>query len=436
MSVDRQLCVIGLGYVGLPLALDLVLAGYHVNAVDTSAERLAALQAGHSYIDDIPSERLAATLETGRLVITDSDDGWSNSTVAFICVPTPLTASGEPDLGPILGAADYVARGLHPGDVVVLQSTTYPGTTMGPLKAHLEGGRLRVGVHFGLAFSPERVSPGEGRPASSIPRLVGGSDAHSTRRVVAILEAIAPDVRVMSDPDTAELAKLFENVFRNVNIALVNELALICEKLHLDVWEVIQGAATKPFGFMPFFPGPGVGGHCIPVDPYYLSARAREVGFHERFIETAGDINSRMPQHVVELITTALNSRRKSVRGAVVLIIGVAFKPDVSDGRNSPAASIIESLTESGAIVQYHDPRLQRFNPSAEGSRLDLQLESVDLRTALEERPDCVVIVTSHKQIDWDSVFAVADLVVDTRNVSSGRSVKAGQVLRLGAGWS
>jgi UDP-N-acetyl-D-glucosamine dehydrogenase len=423
----------------LPLAIDLVEAGFEVQGIDASADRVAQLRDGRSYVDDVGDDRLRAALDTGRLSLTGTDSPWADATVAFICVPTPVTATLEPDLGPILAAAGYARDGLEPGDLVVLQSTTYPGTTVGPLRAALEAGGLRAGADFGLAFAPERVSPGEGRPASSIPRLVGGIDAASSERAATILAAVSPDVRRMTSPDAAELAKLFENVFRNVNIALVNELALICERLGLDVWEVIAGASTKPFGFMAFLPGPGVGGHCIPVDPYYLAARAREVGFHERFVETAGDINSQMPEHVVRLVAAALNRRGKPLLGARVLVIGVAFKADVSDARNSPAGPIIEGLRLLGAEVTYHDPRLPTFSPAqAAGRRAtdDPPLRSIELAPALASRPDCVLILTAHDDIDWEAILAESDLVVDTRNVSAGHRVQPGQVLRLGAGWS
>lgn len=434
---DRRIAVVGLGYVGLPLALDLADAGHEVLGIDASQPRLERLRRGESYIDDVDDGRLTAAVERGSFVPSSTDTEWTEATAAFICVPTPVTASREPDLGPIRSAAGYVRQGLRAGDLVVLQSTTYPGTTMGPLRALLEADGMRAGADFDLAFSPERVSPGEGRPSSSIPRLVGGIDESATSRAALILRRAAPSVTEMSSPDAAELAKLFENVFRNVNIALVNELALICERLGLDVWEVIAGASTKPFGFMPFYPGPGVGGHCIPVDPYYLAARAREVGFHERFIETAGDINSRMPEHVLSLVASALNSRGKALRGSSILVLGVAFKPDVADDRNSPARPIAAGLVDAGASVAYHDPRLPEFDLSDEhhpGVRPPLH--SVGLADALDARPDCVVIVTPHGDIDWDRVFGQADLIVDTRNASSGRSVRPGQVLRLGGGWS
>lgn len=437
-AADREvIAVIGLGYVGLPLAVDLVRKGYRVLAIDKSLERIERLTAIDSYVDDVAPAALAHAMSTRRLVLSDATTGCAEATVVFICVPTPVTPRREPDLRPILEAGNYVARTLVAGDVVVLQSTTYPGTTLGPLRDVLESSSgLRAGRDFGLAFSPERTSPGDGLPASSIPRLVGGIDRATTERVAAILRHIAPAVSTMTSPDAAEMAKLFENVFRNVNIALVNELALICEKLQLDVWEVLAGASTKPFGFMPFYPGPGVGGHCIPVDPYYMSARAREVGYHERFIETAGDINSRMPNHVTSLVGRALNARGKPVRGSHVLVIGVAFKAGVSDDRNSPAGPIILGLERLGAIVSYHDPRLPTFLPREQGMTRAEPLISTNLAEALDAAPDCVLIVTPHPELDFDLLFERGQLIVDTRNASKDRNLRPGQVLRLGAGWS
>lgn len=443
---DHHIAIVGLGYVGLPLALDLVDAGFQVRAIDSSAERVSLLRRGHSYVDDVPGTRLQTALNSGKLEIADTDTSWADSDAAFICVPTPVTPSREPDLSAVLRAGEYVRDGLRRGNLVVLQSTTYPGTTMGRLRTVLEGGSLYAGADFGLAFAPERISPGDGWPASRIPRLVGGIDAESTRRTAKILGRVSPSVTEMSTPDAAELAKLFENVFRNVNIGLVNELALICERLGLDVWEVIDGASTKPFGFMPFYPGPGVGGHCIPVDPYYLSARAREVGLDERFIEAAGDVNAHMPQHVLALISSALNERGKAVRGSAVLVIGVAFKPNVSDTRNSPAGPITIGLLADGATVTYHDPFVDGFRPEfgelvppgiAEPTEIEVdEMRSVSLRDALDAAPDCVVIVTPHSRIDLTQVFDRADLIVDTRNASVGHRPRPGQVLRLGAGWS
>jgi len=432
----ERVAVIGLGYVGLPLAVDLAKAGFDVLGIDLSGERVGQLASGSSYIDDVSDEDLAIALASGRFRAGTPEVGWHDYSVAFICVPTPVTASSQPDLRAVLAAGEYVSADLRPGDLVVLQSTTYPGTTLGPLRAALESKGLRAGIDFSLAFSPERVSPGESRPSSSIPRLVGGLDTTSSRRVAELLAHVSPHVVEMSSPDAAELAKLFENVFRNVNIALVNELALICERLELDVWEVIDGASTKPFGFMPFHPGPGVGGHCIPVDPYYLAARAREVGFHERFIETAGDINSRMPEHVFDLVARALNEREKPLKGARILVLGVAFKKGVSDDRNTPARPLIAQLRAAGATVTYHDPRIPEFAlTDGTTSEMPSTMESVPLFDALEAGPDCVVIVTPHSEIDFSAVFDRADLVVDTRNVSRDFTVRDRQVLRLGAGW-
>lgn len=437
----ETVAVVGLGYVGLPLAVDLAVAGFNVTGIDTSAERVAALLAGRSYIDDVDDASLNSALKSGNLIATTADAPWAGWTTAFVCVPTPVTERREPDLGPILAAARYLKAGLRPGCLVVLQSTTYPGTTLGPMRRLLEEDGLRAGTDFMLAFSPERVSPGDAqaRPSRGIPRLVGGIDAPSTQRAADILRPIAPEVIEMTSPDAAELAKLFENVFRNVNIALVNELALICERLGLDVWEVIRGASSKPFGFMPFWPGPGVGGHCIPVDPYYLASRAREVGFHERFIETAGDINSRMPDHVVDLVARALNARGKPIRNSRILVLGVAFKPDIADDRNTPAGPLIAKLIEAGASVSYHDPKIDMFlgeDTGWLGVHISKPLASVPLEEALSGDPDCVVIVTPHEEIDWKAVFARASLIVDTRNVSPRYGPRSRQVLRLGAGWS
>jgi UDP-N-acetyl-D-glucosamine dehydrogenase len=313
----------------------------------------------------------------------------------------------------------------------VLQSTTFPGTTTGPFRETLERSGLRAGSDFDLAYAPERVNPGD--PASAakeVPRLVGATTAQGTRRAAALLSHINDRVVEMSSPDAAELAKLLENIFRNINIAFVNQLALLCERMELDVWEVISAAATKPFGFMRFTPGPGVGGHCIPVDPYYLSWRAREFDFIDRFIETAADINFAMPRHVVDLVGEALNDRSLALNGAKVGVLGVAFKPNIQDARNSPAADILAGLAERGAEVLYHDPHVPSFRDAA-----GLPLESTPL-DALLDWADVVVVVTAHRSIDWDAVYGRADLVVDTVDSSGGRSTRPRQVLRLGAGWS
>jgi len=378
-----------------------------------------------------PDSRLRAALEAGLTVVEPLGASLADADAIFVCVPTPITKSKDPDLGPVLSAAALIREHLRAGHLIVLQSTTFPGTTTGPFRAELERSGLKAGTDFDLAFAPERVNPGD--PASAakgVPRLVGATSAAATNRAAGLLRRINDDVRELSSPDAAELAKLFENVFRNVNIALVNQLALLCERMGLDVWEVVDAAATKPFGFMRFTPGPGVGGHCIPVDPYYLAWRAREFDFVDRFVELAGDINYAMPRHVVDLVAEALNDRGKALKGARVGVIGVAFKPNVRDARNSPAADVIAGLHERGAIVAYHDPHVPAFRDAAGES-----LASVELDQLLPDS-DVIVVVTAHRAVDLDRVYREADLVVDTVNSSTGRPVQPRGVLRLGAGWS
>jgi UDP-N-acetyl-D-glucosamine dehydrogenase len=430
MSQDRCVAIIGLGYVGLPLAVAFAEAGLEVEGVDSAADRVAELSARRSPIEDVSDARLGAALDAGLRIVAPADSNVSAADAAFVCVPTPVTPTKDPDLGPVLAAARLVRDVLRPGQLIVLQSTTYPGTTTGPFRGELERSGLRAGSDFDLAFAPERVSPGD--PASAardVPRLVGGSTPAATARAAALLRHINDRVIELSSPDTAEMAKLLENTFRNVNIAFVNQLALLCERMGLDVWEVIDAAATKPFGFMRFTPGPGVGGHCIPVDPYYLSWRAREFDFTDRFIELAGDINFAMPRHVVDLVAQALNGRRRALRGAKIGVIGVAFKPDVGDPRNSPAAAVLAGLAQRGGELRYHDPHVTRFVDAAgtvhDGRRLDDLLDWADV----------VVVLVAHAGVDWDRVYERADLVVDTVNSSADRRRDDRQVLRLGAGW-
>jgi len=431
MTQDSRIAVMGLGYVGLPLAVAFAEAGLHVQGVDVSHARIAELTGGRSPIDDITDERLRAALDRTLTVATTADADIAAADAIFVCVPTPINATKDPDLGPVLGAAGYLAAHIRRGQLVVLQSTTFPGTTVGPFRSALEEGGLKAGEDFDLAYAPERVNPGDPASASrAVPRLVGGFTQSATDRASALLRHVNDRVVTMSSPDAAELSKLLENVFRNVNIAFVNQLALLCERMDLDVWEVIDGAATKPFGFMRFTPGPGVGGHCIPVDPYYLSWRAREFDFIDRFIELAGDINLAMPRHVVDLVAEALNDRGRALRGSNVGVIGVAFKPDVRDDRNSPAADVIAGLAERGADLRFHDPHVATFTDAAGAVR-----DGVDLE-ALLAWADVIVVVTAHRAVDWSRVYAATDLVVDTVNSSAGRETKPRQVLRLGAGWS
>jgi UDP-N-acetyl-D-glucosamine dehydrogenase len=429
---DRRVAVVGLGYVGLPLALAFVESGTVVAGLDANLGRVAELAAGHSPIEDVSDARLAAALAAGFRPVGPEPSEIAAADAVFVCVPTPVTATKDPDLGPVLAAAELVRAGLRAGQLVVLQSTTFPGTTTGAFRAALEReSGLVAGTDFDLAFAPERVNPGD--PASSgkaVPRLVGGLTPPATTRAAALLRRINDTVVELSSPDAAELAKLHENVFRNVNIALVNELALLCERMGLDVWEIIDAAATKPFGFMKFTPGPGVGGHCIPVDPYYLAWRAREFDFNDRFVELAADVNVGMPRHVVDLAAEALNDRERALRGARVGVVGVAFKPNVGDARESPAADILAGLRERGADVRYHDPHVERFRDGT-----GTESASVPLADLLGWA-EIIIVVTPHAAVDWEAVYGRADLVLDTVNSSRGHPVRPRQVLRLGAGWS
>ena len=431
MTQDRRVAVIGLGYVGLPLAIAFSEAGLDVEGIDAWPGRIAELLARTSPIDDVSDERLSAALDRGLRVVAPVDSTMSEADAIFVCVPTPITATKDPDLAPVLAAAEAICGHVRAGQLIVLQSTTFPGTTTGPFAEVVERSGLKAGVDFDLAFAPERVNPGDPASASKgVPRLVGATTPQATTRAAALLRNINDQVVELSSPDAAELAKLLENVFRNINIAFVNQLALLCERMGLDVWEVINAAATKPFGFMKFTPGPGVGGHCIPVDPYYLSWRAREFDFIDRFIEAAGDINFAMPRHVVDLVAEALNDRERALKGAKVGVLGVAFKPNVQDARNSPAADVLAGIAERGAEVRYHDPHVPSFRDSVGAVREDTPLDE------LLDWADAIVVVTAHRVIDWPRVYERADLVVDTVDSSAGHLTRPRQVLRLGAGWS
>jgi UDP-N-acetyl-D-glucosamine dehydrogenase len=431
IATDEQVAIIGLGYVGLPLAISFAEAGCRVVGCDADPVRVGTLALGRSPIDDISDGRLVAALSSGLSVRHVDEVDLRVLDAVFVCVPTPISESKDPDLGPVLAAAGRIRRELRPGHLIVLQSTTFPGTTMGPFREELERSSLVAGVDFDLAYAPERVNPGDPASASrDVPRLVGGSTPTATRRAAALLRRINTEVRELTSPDAAEMSKLLENVFRNVNIALVNQLALLCERMGLDVWEIVDAAATKPFGFMRFTPGPGVGGHCIPVDPYYLAWRARAFDFVDRFVELAGDINLTMPRHVVDLVAEALNERGQALKGARVGVLGVAFKPNVRDQRNSPAADVLAGLWARGATVTYHDPHVGSFE-DADGTTLQCR----SLEDVLDES-DAVVVITPHDAIDWTLVYERARLVVDTTNSSRGRVRRAGQVLRLGAGWA
>ena len=403
--------VIGLGYVGLSLAVELARAGFTVRGIDVDLERVARLNRGQSYLVDVATDTLAPLVSSGRLTATTAFDEAGQADALIICVPTPLRKSKEPDISFIVASLESLVPHLHQGQLLVLESTTFPGTTEEVVQPRLEGAGLVVGVDAFLAFSPERVDPGNRKfTTANIPKVVGGVTPSCTELAACLYRHVTTSVFEASSPRVAETAKLLENTFRSVNIALANELAFACRKIGVDPWEVIEAAATKPFGFMPFYPGPGIGGHCIPVDPLYLSWKVRLTGYEAQFIALADQINRAMPEHVVHLVASALNDRGRPVRGSSILVLGVTYKADVNDIRESPALEIIEHLMKQGAHVSYADP----FTPqiALEGHKL----------TAVEATPDtlaaadCVLILTSHSSFDYATIAERAPLVVDTRN--------------------
>lgn len=410
-----HLSVIGLGYVGLPLAVEYAKAGFRVTGIDVQREKVSQLMRGSSYVQDVPSSDVGPLVESGRLVATTDGSALRDCDTVNICVPTPLSKTRDPDVSYINEAVAMIEQQLHPGMLIILESTTYPGTTEELIQVRLEKTGLKVGKDFFLAFSPERVDPGNATwQTKNIPKVVGGVTPECTRLAQMLYGITLERVIPVSSPGVAEMVKLLENTFRSVNIGLVNEMALMCDRMGINVWEVIDAAATKPFGFMPFYPGPGLGGHCIPIDPFYLSWKAKASGFEARFIELAGQINSEMPRYVVQKVASALNSVRKSVNGSRVLILGVAYKADIDDVRESPALDVMKHLTEMGADVAYHDP----FVPVLEIG--DLRLESEDIGGDTLDEFDCVVLVTNHKRFDYGSILEQARLVVDTRNAWKG----------------
>ncbi len=413
--------VIGLGYVGLPLAVEFAEAGFNVVGVDPLTGKVERLNKGESYIPDVPTERVAKLVEAGRLRASTSYDDLREADAVLICVPTPLRKTKDPDMSYIYQATDALAKVVHKDMVIVLESTTYPGTTEEVIVPRLTGDNgLKVGEDVFIAFSPERVDPGNKKYGThNTPKVVGGVTEACREVVVTLYSAAIEKVIPVSSPKTAEMVKLLENTFRAVNIGLVNEMAIMCDKLGVNVWEVIEAAATKPFGFMAFYPGPGLGGHCIPIDPLYLSWKLKALNYNARFIELASEINTSMPYYVVDKIADALNDDGKAVRGSKVAVLGVAYKKDIDDVRESPALDIIHLLREKGAEVSYHDP----FIPSI---RLDGGvMHSVDLTPEWLAEADCAVLVTDHTAFDWQWLLDHTDLLVDTRNATRGYSGKA-----------
>lgn len=422
-SGEARVGMLGLGYVGLPLSVEFGTAGLRVTGYDLLPEKVAALNRGESYVGDVPAERVQALLAAGRFAASTDFSSLGEQDALVICVPTPLGKTRDPDLSMVVDASREIAKRLRPGQVVVLESTTYPGTTEELILPMLQEGGLKVGEDFFLAFSPERVDPGNPRfHTRNTPKIIGGVTPACTRVVKALYSRAVDRVIEVSSPRTAELVKLLENTFRSVNIGLVNELVLMCARLGVDAWEVIDAAATKPFGFMPFYPGPGLGGHCIPIDPFYLSWKMRTLNYRARFIELAGEVNSEMPEHVCARVSRALNDRERAVKGSRVLVLGVAYKRDVDDVRESPALDIMRLLEEAGARVEYHDPHV----PSLEWNHG--RIHSVELHPALEAA-DVVVIVTDHSAFDYADVVARSRTVVDTRNATRGLS--SGKILKL-----
>ncbi|MBI3625212.1 MAG: nucleotide sugar dehydrogenase [Candidatus Rokubacteria bacterium] len=405
--------VVGLGYVGLPLAVAFGKAGFSVIGVDADAGRVSRLSQGESPVEDVGNDELATLVAASRLAISTDASALRAADAIIICVPTPLGKSREPDISHIVAAADAVATVLRPGQLIVLESTTYPGTTEEVLLPRFTARGLRVGEEFFLAFSPERIDPGNKRfDLRAIPKLVGGVTPACSELTRVLYGQIVDRVVPVSGPQTAEMVKLFENIFRSVNIALVNELAIMCRRLGLSVWEVIEAASTKPFGFMPFYPGPGIGGHCLPTDPHYLSWRTRLMGYEPKFIAFADEINRQMPTYVVQMVADALNEKGRAVRGAKILALGVAYKAGVGDVRESPALEILEALLARGAQVSYVDPHVPRLTL---GER---RLAAVPWQGANFASQDLVLILTNHPEFDVRRVAGEASLVVDTRNAT------------------
>src|SRR3954469_24480229 len=416
--------VIGLGYVGLPLVVEFARAGFDVTGFDVDAAKTDAINAGKSYIPDVPEAELASFSASGRLRATTDMSQLAGMDAIDICVPTPLRKTKDPDLSYVVHAVEAVAATLTRGQLVILESTTYPGTTDEVVLPMLTAKGFTPEVDFFLAFSPERVDPGNPRfNTKNIPKIVGGVGRASTEAAAALYGATVEHVIQVTSTRVAEMVKLLENTFRAVNIGLVNEIALMCHKMDIDVWEVIDAAKTKPFGFMPFYPGPGLGGHCIPIDPFYLSWKARQSGFECRFIELAGHINSSMPEYVVERVAEALNSARKPINGSSILLVGVAYKKDVNDMRESPALDILELLVRRGANVTYSDPWVPQLKHDRH------TLASLDLREAITAKPDCAVICTDHSAFDYDALVDSGVLIVDTRNALKNR--QAATIFRL-----
>jgi UDP-N-acetyl-D-glucosamine dehydrogenase len=431
-AIAQRTChvaVIGLGYVGLPLVELFAKGRFPVLGLDIDAAKVEHLQAGRSYIGHIPSERVTALVEGGGFEASSDFSRLAEAQAIVICVPTPLGEHREPDLSAIISTGRSIQPHLRPGQLVILESTTYPGTTRDVLRLELEAGGLQAGRDFFLAYSPEREDPGNPKfSAGNIPKVVGGWDETSGALACALYASVVPQVVPVSSCEVAEACKILENTYRAVNIALVNEMKLVFDKMGIDVWEVIDAAKTKPFGFQAFYPGPGLGGHCIPIDPFYLTWAARTHGVHTRFIELAGEINTAMPHHVVERVIGALNDSGKALKGSRVMVLGAAYKPDVDDCRESPAAELMEILQSRGAIVSYSDPHVPTL-PALRGH--EIRLVSTPLTAQSLASQDCVLVATNHALFDWDFIVRHSPLIVDTRGATRGVKVEGGATIIL-----
>ncbi len=421
--------VIGLGYVGLPLAMEIAAAGFNVVGIDLDRNKVATLKDGKSYISDVPQKTLCEALQTGRFTPTSDFSALQQVDTVSICVPTPLSKSRDPDISFILAATEEIRKTLHQTQLIVLESTTYPGTTDELILPELESSGLHVGKDFFLAFSPERIDPGNvSFNTRNTPKIVGGITEKCTEIANTFYSQFIENVIPVSSTKCAEMVKLLENTFRSVNIGMVNEMALMCDLLGVDIYEVIDAAATKPFGFIPFYPGPGLGGHCIPIDPHYLAWKLKALNFQARFIGLAAEINGMMPSVVTTLVSEGLNGLSKSIRGSKILVLGVAYKKNVSDCRESPALDVMRMLIDKGAELSYNDPLVPKLRM---GRNL---LTSVELSPANLEIQDCVIILTDHGAYDFKKIVASAKLVIDTRNATKDLREFKDRIIKLGAG--
>lgn len=427
-SKNFLLGIIGLGYVGLPLSLTFLRKNIKVLGFDYDQTKIEKLHKGESYIAHIPSDEITGFINDGEFAATSDFARLCEPDVLLICVPTPLTKKREPDLRYVEDTAATIAKVLRPGQLVILESTTWPGTTVEVMQPLLEQSGLVAGRDFALAYSPEREDPGNARYGTAdIPKVVGGLNEDSGRIAKAFYEVAVVKVVLVSATQAAEMSKLLENIFRSVNIAMVNELKMLCQRMGVDVWEVINASSTKPFGFMPFYPGPGLGGHCIPIDPFYLTWKAREYDFPTKFIELAGEVNSGMPYYVVQRVMEALNDRKKSLNGAKVLLLGMAYKKDVDDPRESPSFKLMELLNEKGATVLFNDPHIPAIKPTRHYA---FNLASTPLTAETLAAVDCVLVATDHSAYDYEFILRHADLLVDTRNVFAGLPGAAAKVVK------